>query len=247
MSEVRKICTKCGEEKDLDKFIKRKRTKSGYGSHCKVCENRMIHERKAKLTPEELEKRRIETRCRERERWKNRSKEQRERKLNNQRKRRKGLTESQLESRRKKNMERYYIKMKDEEWVLKRRESERVCNMDSFSVFRRNLRGLIKRINKGGKSTIEILGCSYDEALEYLESNNSYGSIKKHVDHIVPLSWAENEDEAIRLSHISNLQYLPEIDNLIKGDRMCVEYFTKDILDRFGEIIYRYITKTYYE
>jgi len=34
---IKKVCTKCGEEKPLSEFCKDKRHKDGYGSHCKIC------------------------------------------------------------------------------------------------------------------------------------------------------------------------------------------------------------------
>jgi len=40
-----------------------------------------------------------------------------------------------------------------------------------------------------------------------------------HIDHIIPLSWAKSEKEALALSHYSNLQLLLPIDNLTKGNR----------------------------
>ena len=34
-----KICSKCGEEKEIEKFVKDKNKKDGYRSYCKECEN----------------------------------------------------------------------------------------------------------------------------------------------------------------------------------------------------------------
>lgn len=41
-----------------------------------------------------------------------------------------------------------------------------------------------------------------------------------HIDHIVPISSATSEDELIKLSHYTNLQYLTPYDNLSKSDRL---------------------------
>lgn len=33
-----KVCTRCGQEKPLNEFIKNSRVKSGYAGHCKECQ-----------------------------------------------------------------------------------------------------------------------------------------------------------------------------------------------------------------
>lgn len=39
-----KVCTRCGEEKDLSEFYKEKRAKDGKTSHCKVCDLKLSRE-----------------------------------------------------------------------------------------------------------------------------------------------------------------------------------------------------------
>lgn len=80
-----------------------------------------------------------------------------------------------------------------------------------------------KRIGQSKPSkTHHLLGCSWVEAKERFESLfqpgmnwNNYG--KWHIDHIIPLASATTIDEAKALNHISNLQPLWAVDNLIKG------------------------------
>lgn len=36
---LQKICTKCGEEKPINKFVKRAKSKDGYAYVCKDCQN----------------------------------------------------------------------------------------------------------------------------------------------------------------------------------------------------------------
>jgi hypothetical protein len=89
-----------------------------------------------------------------------------------------------------------------------------------------NIRSLISQtfkhngFNKSAKSAF-ILGCSYQEFKEYLESNfepwmnwSNYGLYNGQpnygwdIDHKIPTSSAKSEDDIIRLNHYSNLQPL---------------------------------------
>jgi hypothetical protein len=82
------------------------------------------------------------------------------------------------------------------------------------SIFRNN--GYSKQ-----SRTHEILGCSFDDLIIYLESKfepwmnwDNYGegiyepNKSWDVDHIMPLSSAKSEEELIKLCHYSNLQPL---------------------------------------
>lgn len=43
--------------------------------------------------------------------------------------------------------------------------------------------------------------------------------VKWHLDHIIPISYANSEEEIIKLNHFTNLQPLWATDNLSKGNR----------------------------
>lgn len=93
-----------------------------------------------------------------------------------------------------------------------------------------NTRNLIKNsVIKYGYTkksrTYEILGIPIDEFKIFLESKfidgmswNNYG--EWHLDHIIPISWAKNEEEIFKLNHCTNFQPLWRIDNLKKGNRI---------------------------
>jgi hypothetical protein len=95
-----------------------------------------------------------------------------------------------------------------------------VCN-----AVKRN--GYLKKSN-----SVDILGCSYIELIDYLESKwepwmtwdnkGLYNGAEKYgwdVDHIIPLSSAKTEDELLKLCHYTNLQPLCSyINRRIKGD-----------------------------
>jgi len=105
-----------------------------------------------------------------------------------------------------------------------------------------NIRTLIcsSITNKGYQKeskTFEILGCSYEELKQYLESQfenwmnwSNYGNPKDgliepnktwDIDHIIPLSSAKNEQELLELNHFKNLQPLCSYHNrYIKKDNL---------------------------
>lgn len=84
----------------------------------------------------------------------------------------------------------------------------------------------IKKKNiKKSKKTDEILGCSFENFKIYIElkfNNNmnwdNYGSYW-HLDHIIPISWANSEYQVYELNRFTNFQPLYWIDNLSKGNR----------------------------
>ena len=71
-------------------------------------------------------------------------------------------------------------------------------------------------------STKDILGCTYDELMQHMESQFTEGMSwdnrsEWHVDHIIPLASAQTEDEILALCHYTNLQPLWAGENLLKG------------------------------
>jgi len=75
------------------------------------------------------------------------------------------------------------------------------------------------------KNTEEIIGCSYIYFKEYLEllfkdNMNWENHGEWHIDHIIPLDSAENEEDIIKLCHYSNLQPLWAIENKIKSNKI---------------------------
>ena len=72
--------------------------------------------------------------------------------------------------------------------------------------------------------TIDAMGCTREEFIAYFEplftegmTWENYGSW--HVDHIKPISLATTEQEAIQLSHYTNLQPLWAEDNMRKSNK----------------------------
>ena len=72
--------------------------------------------------------------------------------------------------------------------------------------------------------TMDALGCTSQEFKQHLESKFKEGMSwdnypKWHVDHIKPISLAKTEQEAIELSHDTNLQPLWAADNIRKSNK----------------------------
>ena len=75
--------------------------------------------------------------------------------------------------------------------------------------------------------TFDIVGCSPQFLKEYLKNQfkegmtwDNYGKNGWHVDHIIPLSSANTEEEIYNLSHYTNLQPLWAEENLSKGNKI---------------------------
>jgi hypothetical protein len=104
---------------------------------------------------------------------------------------------------------------------------------DPFYRAQSDARDLIRKsLSESGYTkktrTYEILGCSYIEFKEYLESlflpNMSWENRSEwHIDHIIPISFAQNEEELLLINHYSNLRPIWAFDNISKGSRIIVE------------------------
>jgi hypothetical protein len=78
---------------------------------------------------------------------------------------------------------------------------------------------------KKNSKTQSILGCSYEEFKLFIESKFQEGMswVNKgmwHLDHIIPISSAKDEEEVYKLNHYKNFQPLWEIDNLLKSNKI---------------------------
>jgi hypothetical protein len=122
---------------------------------------------------------------------------------------------------RKNNREKYNKKKRD--YMKSRRES------DPIFKFRGNISHLIrnsltrKGFTKRSKA-YQILGCSYMEFFDHIESKFQDGMTWDnrnlwHIDHIIPVSSAKTEQELLNLNHYTNLQPLWALDNIKKSNK----------------------------
>lgn len=182
-----KTCTKCNIEKPLEEFNKRKQSKDGYNSHCRLCANNYTRKSYTEYN-------------------KNYSL------LNKEKK--KEYNKKWVEENRDKN------RLRKNNYVKNRIKIDAVykCKINTRKLlstsFKRN------GFSKSSK-TQEILGCSFDEFKNHIESLwlpwmnwDNYGLYDGSldygwdIDHIIPSSSAKSEDDIIRLNHYTNLQPL---------------------------------------
>lgn len=119
----------------------------------------------------------------------------------------------------------YRIKNKDK---INDYRNKKLLNDPLFKLSH-TIRNLIKNsIKKQGYSktskTYNILGCSYEFFKIYIEDKfddkmswDNHGKYW-HLDHIIPISWAKDEEELYKLNHYTNYQPLSAIENLSKNN-----------------------------
>lgn len=245
-----KVCSKCKEEKESSLFSKNKARYDGLFMWCKKCasDNQKIYaklnkEKIAQYSKEYNSKnkeRRKEYKIKNKEKIKSQSKiyyQQNKDKYN------------QYTDRKKEYNKRYYSLNKDKikiteknryiknktkiiqqknEYVKNRKQKDhifkfRVCVRDSISKsFKRG-----KCLFKKNAKTETILGCTIEEFRLYIESKftegmsfENHGKNGWHLDHIIPVSIAQTEEEVIKLNHYTNFQPLWAEDNLRKSNKI---------------------------
>lgn len=223
-----KKCNKCQEYKELNLFYKDLSNRNKLSLLCKSCLYVKKEKNNNKLCKicnvnNKLNK---QSRCKECHSAWCKSKYVSIRKI-------KILTAEELEQRKirrkEKDKERYYKN------IDKVRERQR-CNKKNLRKnnplfkLRSNIGTLIANSfasnnYKKKSKTEEILGCSFVEFKQYIESKFLNGMTWEnrsdwHLDHIVPQSFATTEKEIIMLNHYTNFQPLWSKDNLNKSSRI---------------------------
>lgn len=217
---MEKICKKCNILKNIESFSKQKTNKDGYKNNCKQC----VAEYGKKHREQNLEK--------ERERCNNYYKKNRLKRLeyfsenkdkkNEYAKKYYELNKDVVSEKYKK----YYQDNKNN--IAEKRKQYYNYRVENDPLFKlkKQIKGLIRDslrslgIKKSNR-THEILGCSIEEFKLYLESKfepwmnwgnkglyNGEFNYGWDIDHIIPTSSANTEQELIKLNHYTNLQPL---------------------------------------
>ena len=176
-----KICKKCHIEKELDCFYKNKAKKDGLDIYCKSCGNKQTREYN-KNNPDKVKLARF-------------------------------LNKEHIRNYSKNNRTTINIQVKS------RRKNDPIFKLsrDIRTSINQRLKGKYKK----SKKTEEILGCTFEEFKQHIESLwepwmnwNNHGLYNGElnygwdIDHIIPASSAQSEDEIYKLNHYTNLQPL---------------------------------------
>ena len=125
-----------------------------------------------------------------------------------------------------------YYKQKNKKLIREKDLLYRKERMSNDPLYRAKIdaRNIIRKaLSENGYSkkskTEEILGCSFIEFKKHIESlfleNMSWENRNEwHIDHIIPLAFAENEKELLLINHYTNLQPLWAFDNQLKSDNI---------------------------
>ena len=199
-----KVCNKCNIEKDVTEFGKNRRSKDNLHYYCKICSRWYVEEYKKKNRTEYLKSKK-----KHREKHSEYISEYgKEWYIKN-----KGDTKFKLF---RKEERREY----DREYSKKRYHSDilyKLSDLISSAIWLSlNEKGYTKKCR-----TYRVLGCTYEEFKTHIESkwedwmnwdnHGLYNGERNYgwdLDHIVPLSSAQCEEDVYRLNHYSNIQPL---------------------------------------
>lgn len=223
-----KICSRCKKEKSLSEFYNNKKSKDGKGCWCIKCDKENSRQNKKQKAAKDRERY-----LRNQDRYKENSREWR---LKNPHY---GTKYQQANPEKTKKKHKTFAERhpranaeKTKKWKEKHPtyEKDRYHSDPSFRflcILRRRHANVLKGVSKSA-STIEMLGCSLEEALCFLESQfpvdsgwSFEGPGRKlwHIDHKRPLisfDLTDHEQQKIAF-HFTNLQPLSVKDNLNKG------------------------------
>lgn len=208
-----KKCKKCSLEKNLSEFNKSCLYIDGHRSICRECqkiEGRIYREKNKEKINEKLRiqyKNNPSIQKSRSEKWKSEKPED-------------------YKNSNYKKSKKWEEKNKEYRKIYKNNYSTERLKTDVLFKLSRNVRIRINRfIRKKSKTTENILGVTFDELKNYIESKFSKGMTwdnygKWHIDHIKPLSSAVTESEIYELCHYTNLQPLWAEDNLKKSSKI---------------------------
>lgn len=242
-----KVCCKCKKEKSLDDFHNKKTTKDGKALSCKECrkdEYRKTYESRKELY---IEKAKLYYEKNKESILKKRDKERA--KEYNREYRAKNSEKTSEYNKKYKELNSDKIKLRRSEY---RKENQDKINQynrdlrvkDPMFAIKKSIRNRLWEILSGqhtekDKKFIEYIGCSLDKLKEHIETQfksgmswDNYGK-EWHIDHILPISNARNEQQVYILSNYRNLRPLFKNDNLKKNNRadICWQKLQRDITE----------------
>lgn len=212
---ITKKCCRCKQFKIVSLFGVDKKTKDGLKCTCNDC-------------------RKIESKNYREKNHDKRSETLKKYYLNNKEKELLRLKKYRIENseKRKQTVKNWYInnKEKSNETAKKWKQQNRLNNpmYKAWENLRSRTKDFLFNKNNFSKSkTLLIIGCTPDELKHHIENQfktgmswDNYGFYGWHIDHIIPLSSAKDDEELLKLCHYSNLQPLWMLENLKKGNKI---------------------------
>jgi hypothetical protein len=205
-----KVCSKCGEEKELDEFYKDRAKSDGLRGNCKQCVKKyfLLNKEKKSLYNRNYKSKNREAIAKYNKKYKIEK-----------------LNET------KEYNKTYYKKNKQKINQYRVKYAKQRMEVDLCFKIRRKLSSRVSQAIKRQRgikacSTIELLGCSIEKCRQHLEnlftesmSWNNYG--KWHIDHIIPCSSFDltEPEQQKKCFHYTNLQPLWAEDNLKKSNK----------------------------
>jgi len=215
---MEKKCNKCGELKSLDEFANQKNSKDGKKYNCRICQ-RTYDANYRKTNKEKL-------RQKGRRLYKNNNEVMKEKSYKFYKKNNKIILEKAKKYREdnKEKIKKSFKKWKEnnKEYEKERKKTNPMFKLRCYT--KSNIFNALKRQGYGKNTkTYNILKCEYDFFLKWLNgiagNGHTYGIGNLHLDHVIPISLAKTEDEALLLCHYSNYQLLSADENLAKSNR----------------------------
>ena len=210
-----KICIKCGLKKDYSDFYKEKKSKDGFRGTCKHCmsiyQSNIDNEHRKLICKKSY--------------YKNLDKSKNYYELNKERIKEKRLKRYYENKKIENEYAKNYSKNKRLELNEYRKEYDKKrIEVDAVYKLTKSIRSLIfisiksRGYTKKSK-TYAILSCSFEDFKLYIESKfenwmnwSNHGKYTGNynetwqLDHIIPISFAENETDVILLNHYTNFQ-----------------------------------------
>ena len=206
----KKVCSKCEEEKEVCEFGKRKDSKDGLRRECKTC-TKFYHSLWRTQNPTKYSDYSKQFKLKNPETYK--------------------LIRKRYKENNREKLESYNYQWRQNnkdymnKYVKNRRKNDSQFRL--ISLVRCRLYEFLKLRKITKKNTTEkIIGCNSRFLKLHIEDKFTDGMSwdlvgnSIHIDHIIPLSSAKNEEEIYKLCHYTNLQPLWAKENLKKSNKL---------------------------
>jgi hypothetical protein len=207
-----KKCSKCKEIKHTDQFNRNKSRKDGLQCYCRDCE---------KECGKKWRKGNTEYIKQSNKQWKEDNSDhvkEYNKKYNKDNTEQKQAKDREWKDNNRDHLAQYRKNKRKNDSLYKL-----ICNIRSNvgQSFKRACKGMFRKESK----TQDILGCDFNFFINHIASQFAEGMAldnhgEWHLDHKIPLSTAQTEEDIIRLCHYTNYQPLWAKDNMKKHNKL---------------------------